>query len=79
MNRMNFKQQMKTGLVILTIMGAFGIIYKIPSLIRIGVMFYGFLFLMNPVTPSGGTTPKMRMQIRGMGAVVFFLGMLAKF
>ena len=79
MGKLNFKNQMILGVVILMAGFVCATVTKIAVCANIGWIIYGLLFVIHPVWPERARNPRMAMYMRLTGVVIILLGLVARF
>lgn len=77
--KLNFKNQLILGVVILMAGFACATVTKIAMCANIGWIIYGLLFVIHPVWPERARNPRMALYMRLTGVVIILLGLVARF
>lgn len=79
MEKLNFKNQLILGVVILMAGFVCATVTKIAVCANIGWIIYGLLFVIHPVWPENTRSPRMALYMRLTGVVIILLGLIARF
>lgn len=79
MGKLNFKNQLILGVVILMAGFACATVTKIAVCANIGWIIYGLLFVIHPVWPENARNPRVALYMRLVGVIIILLGLVARF
>lgn len=79
MEKLNFKNQLILGVVILMAGFVCATVTKIAVCANIGWIIYGLLFVIHPVWPERARNPRMALYMRLTGVVIILRGLVARF
>ena len=79
MEKLNFKNQLILGVVILMAGFVCANVTKIAVCANIGWIIYGLLFVIHPVWPENAKNPRVALYVRLVGVIIILLGLVTRF